>query len=154
MSVFTGVGLNFGLQVKVEWKSLTGKLSDLSACSVTENIRYSDIPNPPFVSIGGGSLQESGQTRRLPSKKPLAASAGLMQDTHRHGRPLLAKPPSAGSYTVDQTYDYQCTACNSGWITFATYKITYSVSPDGAGGWVFETRKTGPGGPFVSKEQI
>jgi hypothetical protein len=147
-------GLDFGLRVAVTWESPTGSLADLGTCGVTEEIKYSVIPNPPFGPASGERLKESGQTQRIPSGNGIAASSGRAQDTHRHPRSLVRTPPLARTYTVDQTYDYNCTACGSGWVPFVTYRISYSILGDAASVWKFQTEKTGPGGPFVSTETV
>jgi hypothetical protein len=146
--------LDFGLRVKVTWQSPTGSLSDLGSCGVTEQITYSSISNPPFGPANGTTLPESGQTQRIPSGSGITASNGVAQDTHQHPRSLVRTPPSAGSYTVTQTYDYNCTTCGSGWVPFANYTITYTVYEKTPGQWWFKIRKTGPGGPFESDERI
>jgi len=147
-------GLDFGLKVHVTWESPTGDLADLSTCHVTERITYSAIRNPPFGPPSGTQLAESGRTQRIPAGTGVAATDGRGQDIHRHPRGLVRSPPSADHYTVDQTYDFNCTACESGWVPFATYRVTYSISADKSGVWTFETRKTGPGGPHISQERI
>jgi hypothetical protein len=147
--------LNFGLRVKVTWQSPTGNLGDLSSCHVTELITYSKIPNPPFGRPDGSDLPESGQTQRIPALPGIPAPSGQAQDTHQHPRSLVRTPLVGGSYHVDQSYDYNCTICGSGWVPFARYVITYTLyeNPDKKGEWRFKTVKTGPGGPFESDEK-
>jgi hypothetical protein len=148
--------LNFGLKVGVKWESPTGSLSDLSACHVTENITRSAIPNPPFGPPNGSVMPESGLTKRIPAAPGVPASNGRGEDTHRLPRSLVRTPPVAGSYHVDQTYDYDCTICGCGWVPFVTCGITYTVyeNPSKKGEWHVKTAKTAPGGPFESDEII
>lgn len=151
-STLIAKNLDFGLKVKVTWESPTGSLADLGTCNVTEKITYSNMPNPPFQKSDGSTLKESGQSQRIPSGSGIAASSGVAQDTHRHPRALVKSPPSAGSYTVTQTYDYNCSVCGCGWVPFVNYTITYTVYEKKPGEWWFKVEKTGPGGPFVSDE--
>ena len=144
--------LDFGLRVKVTWKSPTDSLGDLSSCHVTELITYSNVPNPPF---GNPDITESGKTQRIPADPGLAASSGVAQDTHQHPRARIVTPLVAGSYHVDQSYEYNCSICGCGWVSFARYVITYTLyeNPAKKGEWRFKTVKTGPGGPFESDEK-
>jgi len=140
-------GLRFGLRVSVKWESPTGNLHDLSSCHITEHITVSIMPNPPFAKN-----PRSGQSFRIPSGAGVPASSGRAQDTHTcAGISSLV----AGSYHVDQTYDYSCSVCGSGWTPFVTYVISYEVyeNPAKKGEWRVKTLKTGPGGPFESDEK-
>jgi hypothetical protein len=145
--------LDFGLRVKLNWESSTGKLADLAGGFVTEQIKYSAISNPPFGKSDGKTLPESGKTQRIPSGDGLKAEKGVAQDTHRHPRSLVRSPASKGSYTVAQTYDFKSAACGGRWTSFATYTISYSIVADGKG-FRFKTNKTGTDGPFKSDEVI
>ena len=145
--------LDFGLRVKVTWDSSTGKLSDLAGGLISEHIKYSVIPNPPFGASDGKKLPESGKTQRIPSTGGVHAESGIAQDTHRHPRSLVRSPASKGIYTVDQTYDYHSSACGPGWMPFVKYKLTYAIVADGKG-FRFQTTKEGAGGPFKSNEAI
>jgi hypothetical protein len=146
--------LDFGLRVGVTWQSPTGNLADLSACHVTELITYSQIPNPPFARPDGSTPTESGQTQRIPADPGLPASSGRGQDTHRHPRSFIRTPLVGGSYHVDQSYEYNCSICGCGWVSFVRYVITYKLYQDeNTKEWRFLTLKTGPGGPFQSDEK-
>ena len=145
--------LDFGLRVKVTWDSSTGKLSDLAGGLISEHLKYSVIPNPPFGKSDGKKLPESGTTKRIPSSGGLSAEDGMMQDTHQHPRSLVRSPASKGIFIVDQTYDYHSAACGPGWMPFVKYKLTRAIVADGKG-FRFQTTKEGAGGPFKSNEAI
>ncbi len=146
--------LDFGLRVGVAWESPTGNAADLSSCHVTELITRSAIPNPPFGPADGSTVPDSGQTRRIPAGDGLPGSDCAGQDTHQCPRAMLRTPPSAGSYTVDQAYQYNCSICGCGWTTLASYVISYTVYQKPNNEWWLKTVKTGPGGPFESDERI
>ena len=152
-------GLSYGLKVDVQWGSDSGNCDHLDKIEVTELITYSAIPNPPFCKADGTDLDESGQTYRIPST-PISGTAGdegIVSDTHQHPASLISAPPTTGSYTVTQKYQYRCSRCNSGWVDMATYEIKYEIYDSDSGPGVdlkFKTTKTGPGGPFVSDEDI
>ncbi|OEU63875.1 MAG: hypothetical protein BBJ57_04170 [Desulfobacterales bacterium PC51MH44] len=158
-STRTARNLDFGLRARVDWASPTGNLADLSGCHVTEEIQYSTINNPPFGPASGATLPESGRTQRIPAGRGIPATAGRARDTHRHPRNLvntggLPTDQSAEfTYTVDQTYDYNCPACGGGWTPFANYVITYKIYGT-APNWRFSTHKVGTDGPFTSDEAI
>ncbi len=153
-------GLNYGLRVNVSWQSETGaNCDDLDRCEFTEWITYSVIPNPPFCKLDGSDLDESGTSERIPDP-PLSGTVGddgTVRDTHAHPAALVSSPPTTGSYTVDQDYEYRCNRCNSGWQDALKYNIKYEIydaDPGPGTNLRFRVQKTGPGGPFTSDEDV
>ncbi|MFH1823922.1 MAG: hypothetical protein ABH873_01685 [Candidatus Firestonebacteria bacterium] len=150
--------LVYGLRVNIAITSDTGVIDDLNKCEFTELITYSAISNPPFGSNGGSPLPESGTTQRLPTT-PYVCNAQGLYDTHKHPSSLVCTPPSTGSYTVTQKYQFKCLRCGSVWtdIFSGYYGITYSIynsKPTPVIGLRFKTKKEGTGGPFESDEDI
>jgi hypothetical protein len=151
--------LAFGLIVQLTWQSPTGNPNDLNPCKVTEQLTFSKIPCPPFgyPDLGdAGVLAESGTTVRRGSNGtdvPVPGSACKFQDKHQCPRAAVPPPPTvAGSYTVNQSYDYKCSICGAGWVSFATCVITYKLYQDSQGQWRFNTQVAGPGSPPPSDE--
>lgn len=121
--------LNYGFITIHTWKSSNGDLAALKDCTMTENITYSQIPNPPYGTPGGKAVDESGTTERSKEKVP---TTGKGQDRHRTPSEWIANPPQAeGTYTVTQTYDYKCAGCGDDWVPFAHYLITSRVHKEG-----------------------
>lgn len=147
-------GVRYGLVVRVNWESPTGNLGDISNCEISEVVAYSNIPNPPFGPADGRQLPQSGKMIRLPRGSGIPAENGTTPDSHFLRPAAFRKPPSAGSYTVNQKYEYCCRVCMSGWVSLTAYVITYTVYEKNPGQWWLKTEKRGPGGPFVADERI
>ena len=151
--------LAYGLRVKVSWGSNSGNGADLDKCEVTELITYSNIPNPPFCNTDGTDLKESGKTQRVPTL-PIPGTlgnTGAVEDLHKHPSGLISNPPTTGFYNVAQAYQFRCLRCNDGWTDMATYSIRYNIYNSTSVPPVdlkFIVKKTGPGGPFISDEDI
>lgn len=152
-STLLAANQDFGISMRVNWDSSTGTLAHLAGCFITEHITYSVITNPPFGTSSGTRLPESGTSQRIPNNPGIRAESGVAGDLHQHPRSLVRTPPSAGTYTVTQTYDYNSAACGGTWTPFANYVITYSID-NKTGSWRFKTKKTGTDGPFDSDEAI
>ncbi len=148
-------GRQFGMDVSVQWDSSTGNAADLTGVFLTEHITYSSIPNPPFGMADGKPVPESGQTQRIPAGDGAPAEVNYGMDSHTWPRALVRSPPSEGSFTVFQTYDYRGGECGDVWNPFAYYTIEYSIySPSKNAPLRFKTRKSGTDGPFESDEAI
>src|SRR5258708_33100332 len=103
----------------------------------------------------GQPVPESGQTQRIPAGDGAPAEVNYGMDSHTWPRALVRSPPSEGSFTVFQTYDYRGGECGDVWNPFAYYTIEYSIySPSKNAPLRFKTRKSGTDGPFESDEAI
>ena len=122
-------GQSYGFVTIHTWKSSSGDLAALKDCTMSENITYSKIPNPPYGLADGQPVAESGTTERSKEKVPVT---GKGKDTHRAPSEWVGNPPrSEGSFTVTQTYDYKCAGCGNDWVPFAHYLITSKVYKEG-----------------------
>ncbi|NEQ37488.1 MAG: DUF4157 domain-containing protein [Okeania sp. SIO3I5] len=129
----------YGITIIERWESSNEVFYDLDDVEITENITYSAIPNPPF-----SLTDESEKTQRISGN--ITGDHGFMKDTHRERPETLRKLEdiTAGSYTVDQTYDYKGPD-NEDWVPFASYQIKYEIydhDPPNED-WYFKVSKTG-----------
>lgn len=134
-------GLNYGLDVRVDWASSTGNLADLTGTDIREFVDYNQ---------DDWGIAPSYTIIELPGQGPV----GSMGDHHFVGpaavplAPVLCCLPA--KITASQAYDWDCHDGN-GWRTFMNASLDRTLAgPPGAR--TFTTTKTGPGGPFVSAE--
>ena len=131
------------IRVSITWGSSTGRLADLSNCTVREVVSYDPIPNPPFLLSPPN-----------PTILTVPGVNGAGMDTHSYGPGLktgIANPRVAGTMTSHQTYQFRCTGpgCSGSWTTFPgqTYDIVRQVYPQFArtNPWRYVITKTGTG---------
>jgi hypothetical protein len=142
--------LDFGFITIHTWRSSTNKLEDLKDCKMSEFITYSRVPNPPYGGEDGKPVRESGTSERIGDHR---ADTGKGQDRHRTPSEWIRKPPSEGSYTVSQTYDYKCPGCGNEWVPFAHYLITSEVYKQGDE-WKHKMTKVGSEEQAGDSEEI
>jgi hypothetical protein len=132
-----------GIQIPITWGSSTGRLADLSDCTVREVVNYDPIPNPPFL-----------WNPPNPTILPVPGTAGAGQDTHSYPLGLrtgITNPRRQGTMTAHQTYQFRCTGpgCSSTWTNFPgqTYDIVRTVIPQlvRENPWRYTITKTGTG---------
>jgi hypothetical protein len=130
------------LHVEYAWESTTGRLSDLSQCTVNEKVDYnsSDLPfaSPPFPA----GLNPANPT--ILPVPPIPGPNGLGQDNHSTPGTFV-KPYVAKTITATQNYRYTC-ACASGGQPvnmFGPVSIVRSVSQNANGSWKFTITKDG-----------
>jgi hypothetical protein len=129
---------NGELDVTYVWDSSTGNKSDLSACTIGENVTYQTPPGVDYQPPSPPWPANSPYVNPTIVSGP-ATSAGFV-DRHWLGPGITGssfkKPYTASSFIANQYYWYQCSGGN-----FIHWKdglvITRSVSTNGAGGWKF-----------------
>lgn len=121
------------------WNSNSGYLSDLSACTVGENVTYPGTgnyfpPSPRFPT--------SGFTNPTVIDRP--ATEGGFQDNHSISGSFVT-PYTAASFTGTQYYRYKCPCANSGnYVNLVgPLNIDRSVSSAGGPNWKYTITKSG-----------
>lgn len=130
---------NGTLHFDYAWASTTGRLSDLSQCTVGEKVDYnsSDIPfpSPPF---------KANISPPNPTVLNVTGDLGSGQDDHSTPGPFV-KPYVSKTVTATQIYRYSCPCHNSGnWETLVgPLSIVRSVSQNQDASWKFTITKSG-----------
>ncbi len=131
------------------WDSSTGKLTDLSACTVREYVTYPgqspfNWPSPPYLQA----------STPFPVTQGGPGTAGSAPDTH--GYPGFQMPYQANSFNATQYYQYICPCANNGNAVNLMGPLTiarqvYFSSPDGK--WHYQASKSGVIGDVVLPNQ-
>jgi hypothetical protein len=135
----TADNVNGVINFAYAWDSSTGKLADLSSCTVREVVTYPGgnpfvWPSPPFIA---------GQSTPNPTTPtPLAGQSGQGFDSHGH--PDFLKPYKAASFTATQYYQYICPCSNGGQPVNLMGPLYIFRSVTGSGtAWKYTVTKSG-----------
>jgi hypothetical protein len=127
------------LQFNYEWSSSSGKLSDLSNCTVGETVNYPGTSNPylwaspPYASTATSN----------PTTTSFTATSGA--GTDQHGHPNFLRPYTSNNFNATQNYRFQCTNYqNAAWITMmGPLTINRAISQNSNGTWQYVITKSG-----------
>jgi len=128
------------LHFHYEWSSSTGKISDLSQCTIGEIVTYPGAnpypwPKPPFDSNSNN-----------PTVHDYSASAtGALGDNHLGPDGGWVTPYQAASFTATQYYRYKCPCANNGEYVnvMGPLSIVRTVSQNQNGSWKYTVTKSG-----------
>jgi Domain of unknown function (DUF4157) len=143
-----------GIRVDIAWDSSSGRLADLSTCTVREVVNYDPIPNPPFL-----------WNPPNPTILTVPGVDGSAIDTHSYPPGLktgITDPREAGVATANQVYQFRCTGpgCTGTWTDFPgqTYRITREVLAEyvWTNPWRYRITKegTGAGNTFTYSRKV
>jgi hypothetical protein len=141
------------LTMKFTWGSTSGKLSDLGACQVRENVTYPTGGNSACPPNAGATAcywppsppwpptTQPGTAYPNPTLVAGPASAGGVFDNNTITNQAFVKPYSQSSFPATQIFQYSCSG--GPWTTFGgSYTITRQVTQQNSN-WVFMISKTG-----------
>jgi hypothetical protein len=119
------------------WGSSTGNLSDLSNCTVNENVAYPGTANPYYWPDPPWA-----QGTPNPTVNGIAGTIGAVEDDHYTG--YFASPPySAASFTAVQTYRYSCYLGGLQGTLLGRIDMSRSVSQETGGAFTYTGSKSG-----------
>jgi hypothetical protein len=132
---------NGDLHFDYSFSSSTGKITDLSSCTVGEIVTYPGTQDPfPFPSP-----PMPADAYPNPTVNDFSATKGSFTDDHfLTPSTTFVKPYSASSFTATQYYRYKCACANGGnYVNMVgPLSIVRSVTQNPNGSWKFTVTKS------------